>query len=135
MTAMAEPGGNARRGRRIFIALCLAITVSGAVLRGWNLGRPMEEGWHSLGLHFAIPARNHLQNGLGTTWGFMVQNPGPESPEHFEFYTRHPPLLRIPAIGRQYSGIALTIQTHSWSIPALQTRRGLRHAKLPRGRS
>ena len=83
------------RRRRVLVAGWLAILAVSGVLRGWNLGSPMEEGWHSMGLQVANAARNHLAYGLTNTRGFMVQNPGPASPEEFTFYTRHPPLLSL----------------------------------------
>lgn len=40
-------------------------------------------------------ARNHLRYGFGTTKFALVVDSGPRTPEHFTYYTNHPPLVPV----------------------------------------
>lgn len=81
--------------RRTFLPGLALVLLAGLLLRGWNLGRPPEAGWHELGLSYAVAGRNHLRHGLAATRGLMATNAGPAEPEELRYYVRHPPLLPL----------------------------------------
>ena len=85
--------------RLAFWVAVAAILVVAATLRGWTIGKPIETGFHDLGVRQALAARNFLTHGILETRAAMVLNGGPAAPEEFDVYAHHPTLLPIILAG------------------------------------
>src|SRR5262245_31747547 len=83
----------------MFWALAASILVVAALTRGRTMGKPIETGFHDLGVRQALAARNFLRYGILDVSGAMVLNGGPASRDELEVYAHHPTLLPIVLAG------------------------------------
>ena len=90
------------RDRTLRFAFCVAtaaILIVAALLRGRTIGKPIETGFHDLGVRQALAARNFLAHGILETRGAMILNGGPAAEGELEVYAHHPTLLPIYLAG------------------------------------
>jgi hypothetical protein len=82
-----------------FWLTAVSILIVAALTRGRTIGRPIETGFHDLGVRQALAARNFLTYGILETRGAMVLNGGPAAPDEIDVYAHHPTLLPIILAG------------------------------------
>jgi len=74
-------------------ALIVAILAGGLLLRLPPIGQPFLSNLDSYGALYATAARNLLRHGFAATRGLPLLNTGPATPDGFEPYVNHPPLV------------------------------------------